>query len=135
VFETLVDVANRKKSHRSLLTADMSCIFNWLSWERLFMVYCPIQEMRDRIVSSMADLMASDPDWREEASRIMEMLDSEDIFALPEGKTPKTWCRSLFQHSALTAPVETAIEREMVPEEYDRPLDMINNVLPTVCRD
>jgi len=99
------------------------------------MVYCPIQEMRDRMASSMGDLMASDPDWREEASQIMEMLDSADIFVLPEGKTPRAWCQSLFQHSAFSGLAETAIEREMVPQETGRPLDMINNVLPSIYRD
>jgi hypothetical protein len=87
------------------------------------MVFCPTQEMRDRMASSMGDLMASDPDWREEASQIMEMLDSADIFVLPEGKTPRAWCQSLFQHSAFSGLAETAIEREMVPEETGRPLD------------
>ena len=31
--------------------------------------------------------------------------------------------QSLFQHSAFSGLVETAIEREMVPEEISRPLD------------
>jgi len=34
--------------------------------EHPIMVFCLIGEMRDRMASSMADLMASDPDWREE---------------------------------------------------------------------
>jgi hypothetical protein len=54
---------------------------------------------------------------------------------LPEGKTPRAWCQCLFQHSAFSGLAETAIEREMVPEEIDRPLDIINNVLPSVYRD
>jgi hypothetical protein len=99
------------------------------------MVFCPIREMRDRMASSMAALMVSDPDWREEASQITDLLDSADIFALPEGETPKAWCQSLFQHSAFSGLAETAIEREMVPEEIGRPLDIVNNVLPSVYRD
>jgi hypothetical protein len=54
---------------------------------------------------------------------------------LPEGKTPRAWCQSLFQHSASSGLAETAIEWEMVREEIDRPLDMINNVLPSIHRD
>jgi hypothetical protein len=65
----------------------------------------------------------------------MDLLDSADIFVLPEGTTPRAWCQSLFQHSAFWGLAETAIEREMVPEEIDRPLDIINNVLPSVYRD
>jgi hypothetical protein len=53
----------------------------------------------------------------------------------PSVISPKAWCQSLFQHSAFSGLAETAIEREMVPEEIDRPLDMINNVLPSVYRD
>ena len=54
----------------------------------------------------------------------MDLLDSADIFVLPEGTTPRAWCQSLFQHSAFSGLAETAIEREMVPEEIGRPLDM-----------
>ncbi len=61
------------------LPPDVTEATGTVNHEHPIMVYCPIQEMRDRMASSIGDLMASDPDWREEASQIMEMLDSADI--------------------------------------------------------
>ena len=46
-------------------------------------------QMLDRMSDRMAELMSNDPDWREEASQIEEMLDRSDIFVLPEGATSK----------------------------------------------
>ena|ERR1035437_6128677 len=94
---------------------------------------CSIQEMRDRMASSMANLMANDPDWRDQASEIREMLSQADIHALPEGETPKEWCESLFQEtSGMARLAETMIQRGMDPEGMDRARYVIEYVLPTV---
>jgi hypothetical protein len=60
-------------------------------------------EMRDRVASSMADLMVSDPDWREEASQITDLLDTADIFVLPEGTSRGRGVRACFsiRHSGV----------------------------------
>jgi hypothetical protein len=71
--------------------------------------FCEVQEMLDRKSSRMAELMSNDPDWREEASQIEEMLDRSDIFVLPEGTTPKAWCQSLFQ-----TPASSHLARRMI---------------------
>jgi hypothetical protein len=79
----------------------------------------------------MAKLMSRDPDWREEASQIAEMLDRSDIFVLPEGSTPRAWCRSLFETPALSGLARTMIDYGMEPERFDRPLNVILNVQPS----
>lgn len=90
-----------------------------------------IQEMLERMSNRMAELMAEDPDWRAEASEIEERLDRSDIFVLPEGATPKAWCWSLFETSALSHLARRMIDCGMEPELFDRPLDVILNVLPS----
>jgi hypothetical protein len=95
------------------------------------MASCEVQEMLDRMSARMAELMANDPDWREEASQIEEMLDRSDIFVLPEGTTPKAWCESFFQTPALSHLARRMVDYGMEPEGLDRPLDVILNVLPS----
>jgi hypothetical protein len=90
-----------------------------------------ILAMLDRMSNRMAELMAEDPDWRDEASEIEGWLDESNIFALPEGATPKEWCRSLFETSALSHLAQRMIDWGMEPEVFDRPLDIILNVLPS----
>ena len=64
----------------------------------------------------MAELMAEDSDWRNEASEIEGWLDESDIFVLPEGAIPKEWCRSLFETSALFHLAQRMIDCGMEPE-------------------
>src|ERR1700731_1417419 len=90
-----------------------------------------VQKMRDRMSNRMAELMSNDPDWREEASQIEEMLDRSEIFVLPEGTTPKAGGQSLFQTPGLSRLAWTMIDYGMEPEGFDRPLDVILNVLPS----
>jgi hypothetical protein len=90
-----------------------------------------VHAMLDRMSNRMTELMSNDPDWREEASQIEEMLDRSEIFVLPEGTTPKAWCRSLFDTPALSDLARRMIEYGMEPEGPDRPLDIILNVLPS----
>jgi len=90
------------------------------------------QGMLDRMSNRMAELMSNDPDWREEASQIEEMLDRSDIFVLPEGTTPTAWCQSLFQTPGLSELARRMIDYGMKPEDFDRPLDVIVNVLPSI---
>jgi hypothetical protein len=107
-------------------------ISNWPTWERTFMDDCSIQEMRDRMASSMANLMANDPDWRDQAWEIWEVLSVADIHTLPEGETPKEWCQSLFRTPGMASLAETMIERGMEPEGMSRALYIIEYVVPTV---
>jgi hypothetical protein len=95
------------------------------------MVSKEVQEMLDRMSDRMVELMSADPDWREEASQIEDMLDSSDIFVLPEGTTPRAWCESLFQTPRLSDLARRMIAFGMKPEDFDRPLDVIVNVLPS----
>jgi hypothetical protein len=89
------------------------------------------QEMLDRISDRMAILMSRDPDWRDQASEIVEMLDRSDIFVLPEGKTPKWWCRSLFETPGLSILAEAAIKMDLAVEQVERALDLVVLLLPS----
>jgi hypothetical protein len=90
-----------------------------------------VQEMLDRMSDRMAELLSNDPDWREEASLIEDILDRSDFFVLPEGTTPKAWCQSLFQTVALSRLADRMIDYGMAPEGFERALDVILNVLPS----
>jgi hypothetical protein len=89
-----------------------------------------IQEMLDRMASSMANLMANDPDWRDQAYEIRDELEQADINAMPEGETPKERCRSLFETPGMARLAEKMLQRRMVPENMDRALYIIQYVLP-----
>jgi hypothetical protein len=73
------------------------------------------EEMLDRISDRMSELMSNDPDWPDQALEIGGMLDRSDTFVLPEGKTSRAWCQSLFQTPGLsilaTAAIEMGLER------------------------
>jgi hypothetical protein len=104
--------------------------FFWLC-ELKVLRHLAIGAWLDRMSHRLAELMSSDPDWRDEAWTIVEMLDRWDIFVLPEGSTPRAWCRSLFETQALSGLARTMIDYGMEPEGFDRPLDIILNVLPS----
>jgi hypothetical protein len=89
------------------------------------------QEMLDRISDRMSELMSRDPDWRDEASEIVGMLDRSDIFVLPEGKTPSAWCRSLFETPGLSVLAEAAIKMDLAVEQAARPIDLLVLLLPS----
>jgi hypothetical protein len=89
-----------------------------------------MQEMLDRMARSMANLLASDPDWRDQANEITDTLEQADIYAMPEGETPKEWCRSLFETPGMARLAETMIQRGMDPENMDRGLYIVQYVLP-----
>jgi|GraSoi_2013_60cm_1033757.scaffolds.fasta_scaffold170030_1 hypothetical protein len=56
-----------------------------------------VQEMLDRMSDRMAELMSKDPDWREEASEIEEMLERSDIFVLRRERHQKHGVRACFR--------------------------------------
>jgi hypothetical protein len=89
-----------------------------------------VQEMLNRMASSMANLLGKDPDWRDQTYEIVDTLEQANINASPEGKTPGRWCRSLFETSGMATLAETMIQRGMEPENMDRSLYVIQYVVP-----
>jgi hypothetical protein len=89
------------------------------------------EAMLERLADCMAVLMQSNPDWRDQASQVTEMLDRSGIEVQPEGTTPRAWCNSLFQEPRMAALAEAAIEMELEPEEVRRPIDLIELLLPS----
>jgi hypothetical protein len=85
--------------------------------------------MLDQMSGRMEELLSNDPDWREEASQIDDMLDRSDVFVLPERTTPRAWCQSLLQTPGLSDLARRMIDYGMKPEDFDRPPDVIVNVL------
>jgi hypothetical protein len=89
-----------------------------------------VQEMLDRMASSMAKLLANDPDWRDQTYEIIDALEQANINASPEGETPGQWCRSLFETPGMARLAETMTQRGMDPEGMDRALYVIDYVVP-----
>jgi hypothetical protein len=89
------------------------------------------EEMLDRISDRMSELMSNDPDWPDQALEIGGMLDRSDTFVLPEGKTSRAWCQSLFQTPGLSILATAAIEMGLEPEQVERPIDLLVLLLPS----
>jgi hypothetical protein len=89
------------------------------------------EAMLERLADCMTILMQSSPDWRDQASSIVETMYQAGMEVQPEGDTPRAWCNSLFQEPGMSGLAETAIEMHMKPEEERRPIDLIEPLLPS----
>ena len=89
------------------------------------------EAMLERLADSMSVMMQGDPDWRDQASGLTEMLDRSGIETQPEGETPRAWCSDLFQTPGLAILAETAIAMEVEPEDFTRPIDLLVLLLPS----
>jgi len=89
------------------------------------------EAMLERLADCMAVLMSGNPDWRDQASQVVAMLDMAEIEVQPEGDNPRAWCSSLFRESRMPALAEAAIEMGLEPEEVSRPIDLIELLLPS----
>jgi hypothetical protein len=74
-----------------------------------------VQEMLDRMSDRMAEPMSNDPDWREEASQIEEMLDRSDSFVLPRHRRPGHACVSRPNGSRHSGPTDSGPGRFCAP--------------------
>src|SRR5713226_10342258 len=89
------------------------------------------QAMLERLQDCMSVMLQSDPDWRDQASQVVEMLDRAGIEAQPEGASPRAWCNSLFETPGMSVLAEAAIKMDLEPEEFTRPIDLLVLLLPS----
>ena len=54
------------------------------------------------------------------------MLDWAGITVQPEGDRPRAWCESLFREPGMPA-----LAMDLEPEEVNRPIDLIELLLPS----